>query len=116
MPRPGGSDPAFGFVPAHHRRSWSKTPFQNFIPSNNSSALGGHEFVDPPDEITLQFVFILETFGLDAGLTIGARLPPILRAFIAADVDEGARKQVHYFGQHILNKFKSMFLTRAINV
>ena len=51
-----------------------------------------HQFLNPPDEVALQFLLVLETLALDARLALFTVLPVVLGHFITANVNVFARK------------------------
>ena len=74
-------------TPAHHRSRGSKPTFKDFIPANELLAVRSKHLFCTTNDVALQFVFVFQTFVLDALLTLGTFLPASLRAFIAPNVE-----------------------------
>ena len=81
-----------------------ESAFENLIPADELAALGVEELLDALDEISLQRVFVLHAELLHARLDPGRRLPLIFHRLIATDVDVFARKELHDFGEHVLEE------------
>ena len=60
--------------PVHDHRVWRQPTVHNFAPADELAAVRGDKFFNAPLKIALQFLFILEALGLDAGLAL--RAPP----------------------------------------
>ena len=102
VPRIGRLDTPLETGPRHHGGVRSQTPFENLVVANHRFAFGVEVLFDAVDEIALQFVFILESFGAFALLAQRASAPLLLAHFVAADVDVGCvGEEFNYLVQNI---------------
>src|SRR5688500_9824091 len=81
------SDPALYATPAHHGGIRRKASLENFVPADQRASACIEETFDPPDEVTLQPMFVGKVFSSNPCLAFLACFPSILRNFIAADMN-----------------------------
>ena len=68
--------------------------------------MGSEHLLRTTDDVALELVFILEPFGLDALLTVGAFLPAVLGAFVPTDMEILAGEERDDFVEHILDELE----------
>ena len=102
----GGGDAAGFAAPAHHGCAGGEAAFENLIPADQTSAPLSQKHIHLFDEPALEFVFILESQRLDAGLGARVVFPGLFGDFVAADVNEFGGEQVQHFEQDILEEFE----------
>ena len=94
----GGGDPARVAAPGGDGGARSgEAALQDLVPADEPAAAGGEPAVEVPDEPGLQLVLVRQAQLPDAGLGGRGRLPLVLGALVAADVDErrgGGREEV----------------------
>ena len=109
----GGGNPAFYTAPTHYSGVRREAAFEDFVPADEPAPVAVDEFLDAPDKVALQFVFVLQSLGADALLATRTLLPVVFRHFIAADVNELAGEQRDHFAENVFEKRKCHILTGA---
>ena len=54
-------------APGLHRGVGREAAFEDFIPADEPSVFAVKELLDSPDEVALQFMFVVKPLGFDAG-------------------------------------------------
>src|SRR5438067_12560347 len=91
---------------------WGEAALEDLVPPDRAAAIRVEYALDPADETALQLVLVTELLALDDLLRGGALLPPLLRRFVAADVDECVREDVHDLMQQALEERKGRLARR----
>ena len=109
-------DAATGPAPRHDGSVLRYAAFENLVPADQTAAAVTEPFLDPADQITLQFGLVPQPLPTDTFLTERTRFPAFARRFIPADVNIFRRKEFENFGQHILQESERRLFADAQNV
>src|SRR5213594_1135709 len=109
MSRHRGGESARHASPGHDGCARSEAALENLIPADRPAAFAGQKLLHSPHEAGLEFGFVLQTFGADAGLAFRALPPAIFRDFVAANVNEAAGERLDDFGEDFLHESKGTF-------
>ena len=93
-------------TPGHHRSIRSQTTVQNLVPAQQVTAVAVQETFHAVNQVTLQFVHVLQPFFLHAGLAERTGLPRCLSSLITTYMNIFGRKQIHHFQQDILKELE----------
>ena len=91
-------------LPAHNNSVRSQTAFENFVPAYHRLAFFIYHITHVMDEITLQLIFILQVIILHELLGLCRFFPPLLGAFVAANVYVLRRENIAQLGKHVLKE------------
>lgn len=90
--------------PGHYRGTGGTLPAQYLVPADHGLLVGLYQLVDLLDEITLQFLFVLQPIVGFYFLAVRAFFPVALVALITTYMDVFGRKKRRYFPDHIVQK------------
>ena len=109
-----GVNRIFRTEPRLNRGVGSQAAIDDLAPADDPLSLAGEESFDPLDEITLQFVLILEAFRLNASLAQRAAFPVAPSALIATDMYYWRWEYLDYFRQDVFDELKRLVVARTV--
>ena len=101
--------------PVHHGGILREAALQNFAPTDQALAVRVHDLFDAANEVALQLFLVFQAFPLHQSLAGGIVFPRTLGHFIATNVNVRGREQSGDFGEHVLQKLKSLVFGRRID-
>ena len=113
VPRFRSSDAPFFAAPRHHHGIGRQLPLQDFIPSQQGSALAVEKTRYALREISLQFCHRVQALRLHALLTARTGAPRLARGFVAPDVEVARGKHLHHLAQHIFEENKGLLIAHT---
>ena len=95
---------AVAAAPAHHGGAGRQAALQDLVPAQQAPAPVRQPAGHAADEPALQFILAGEPLCGNALLAVVTGAPRLLRALVAANVDERAREQLQDLVQHLLQE------------
>ena len=113
------SDAACCSTPAHNHRALADVALQNLVPADDAATTSLHHLLHAVHHVALQVVLrsaatrSAQSQLLNLRLTLGTLLPAGFRTFVAADVDDFGREDIHHFVEHIFEEAHRRFVASA---
>jgi len=103
-------------APRLHDHTRRRAAFEDLVPADAGLPLGSQELDHAVDEPRLERVLVRKPDRPLARLALGARLPPVLRALVRAQVDVLPGEKLHHFREDALEEFERLLIARAEDV
>ena len=97
-------------APRHHRGMGSQSALQDFVPTDDVASVAHYVALHAVDKPALQRLLIGQSLALHQRLAVGALLPRLLRALIAADVDVVTGEDVHHLIEYLFEEVEGLLL------